>query len=150
MCVCCVCGVFRCRRTSVWIPSSRLCREWPSLFTKTLLQHLNALGTKESITFSWWVPKSKSWVSRRLCRINNLNKQINSLSFIIVWRDRVFLVRSCLQTDTISYSFCPKSLLFLSLKFKGFMSQDPISAKYKGIIVALLLLCLRSPFCLLL
>lgn len=58
----------------------------------------------------------------------------------------MFVVRSCLQTDTMSDSFCPKKPLFFSLKFNGLMSQDQISTKYKGIIVALSLLCLSSLF----
>lgn len=49
---CCVtinCGilmVFRCRRTSVWTPNSRLCRAWPSLFTEMLLLPSNVSGTE--------------------------------------------------------------------------------------------------------
>lgn len=41
-----VCGVFRCRRTSAWTPSTRLCREWPSPSTGTPLMHSNATKTK--------------------------------------------------------------------------------------------------------
>ena len=87
----------------------------------------------ESVTFAW----SVVW-----------GRQSSPLPFKIHWleRYRCFMVRSCLQTDTMSYSFCPKKPLFFSLKFNGPMSQDQISTKYKGIIVELSLLCLSSLF----
>lgn len=48
-----VCGAFRCRQTSAWVPSNRLCREWPSPFTEMLWKLSNVIETKLSTTCSW-------------------------------------------------------------------------------------------------
>lgn len=86
----CVCGVFRCRRTSVWTPSNRLCREWPSPFTKTLLQHLNIIGTRKSTTYNWWVLKSKSFSVTFAKSIIWISKSALCISmFIVRWDSEV-------------------------------------------------------------
>ena len=112
MCVC-VCGAFRCRRTSAWTPSSRLCREWPSLFTKTPLQRSNVTGIKNSTTCNWWVLKSWSLVSQwpLLDQSFEEGRAVLCLSKYIDWRDTDVLWSGVVYRPTQWVThFAPKSL----------------------------------------
>lgn len=142
--LCCVGGVFRCRRTSAWTPSIRLCREWLSLSTRTPSPHLSASETRKWTTYSWWVPTAgQVKVTSDLSGVRtSQSAPCSLLSCLVGWCVFFFSsVRSCLQgRHNGLLFFLPKKPLcrFFSLKFKGFMSQDVISSKYKGIIVLLL------------
>lgn len=131
--------VFRCRRILVWTPNSKPCKEWPSPFTKTPWQHLNALGTRRSTMCSWWV-LTQEWIGDLRCAIKY--KKITPLP-----RDRFLFLALFTDRHNDSLISTEKALCeVFSLQFKVNMSQGQIIAKYKGIIVACFCSFLKSFF----